>query len=181
MRNPTHAAAGAVAALGLGALAAVPTGWPEALAGANSGLLPNADYGLDALRKCPVPALQRFAERNTEGGITHSLPALAVAALLGLAVWGATGRPGMLPAVFAGVLSHILLDMFGKTGVQLWIPFSRSWIAFPPWERLRPPRGEIVEIAVFTSCTAVLAGLGVMELFPYVEDLMGLLMAGGAR
>lgn len=179
MRNPTHAAAGACAALGLGALAAVPAGWPEALVGAAAGLLPNADYGLEALRKCPVPAIRRFAERNTEGGITHSITALAFAFLLGLALWGAAGRPGMLPAVVGGVLSHILLDMFGKTGVQLWAPLDRSWIAFPAWERLRPHRGGAVEVGIFAASLSVLASLGVLELLPYAEEIARFLLGGG--
>jgi membrane-bound metal-dependent hydrolase YbcI (DUF457 family) len=180
MRNPTHVVAGAVAALGLGCVAQVPIGVPEVVAGAIAGLLPNVDYFLPALEKSRLPAFRRIANRAVGGGISHAAAvALPLAGLLGTGAALVAGRPGLLVAVLAGVLSHLLLDLFGKTGLQLWAPFSRAWIAFPPWERLRPHRGGAVEVAVFAGGLALLAFLGVRELLPYAARLAQLLLGGG--
>ncbi len=180
MRNPTHAVAGAVAALGLGYVAQVPIGIPEVVAGAVAGLLPNVDYALPALEGSRVPFLRRIANRAVGGGISHAAAvALPAGALLGLLAALVAGRPGMLVAVVGGVLSHLLLDLSGKTGLQLWAPFSRAWIAFPPWESLRPHRGGAVEVGVFAGGLALLAALGVRELLPYAERLAQLVLGGG--
>jgi len=130
------------------------------------------------MEQSPSPFLRRLAGKTVEGGITHSAFVLPVAALLGLGAWGVFGRPGMLAAVVGGVLSHLLLDLFGQTGVQLFAPFSRAWIAFPPWERLRPHRGGPTEIALFTLGLGTLAALAVVELLPYAVGLVGAVLGG---
>jgi membrane-bound metal-dependent hydrolase YbcI (DUF457 family) len=179
MRNPTHVVVGICAALGLGYIAQTPTGLPEAAAGALAGLLPNIDYAFPTLRRSRVAALRRLADHNVEGGITHSaLVMLPIAALLGGLLALAFGRAGMAAAVVGGVLSHLLLDAFGKTGIQLWSPLSRAWCAFPPWEKMRPHRGGLAEIAIFTLSLCLLAYLGVSRALPYAVDLARRLMGG---
>jgi membrane-bound metal-dependent hydrolase YbcI (DUF457 family) len=180
MRYPTHLVAGACATLGLGYVAQVPIGLPEIVAGAVAGLLPNVDYVLPALESSRSPFLRRLAGRAVIGGLTHAVAvALPAGALLGFLAALATGRAGMLVAGGAGVLSHLLLDLFGQTGVQLWAPFSRAWIAFPPWERLRPPRRGTVEESIFIGGLILLAGLGIQALFPYAVRLLQRLQGGG--
>lgn len=179
MRNPTHVVAAGVLALGLGYVAQTPMGPVELAVGALAGLLPNVDYVLPVLESSRRPFLRRLTGPVVAGGITHAAAvALPAGALLGLGVALASGRRGMLVAVVAGVLSHLLLDLFGRTGVQLWAPFSRAWIAFPPWERLRPHRGGAVEVGIFAGSLALLAFLGVRSLLPYAVQLARLLGGG---
>lgn len=180
MRNPTHLVAGCVLTLGLGCVAQTPVGAVELAVGALAGLLPNVDYLLPVLEGSRRPFLRRLAGRAVAGGITHAAAvALPAGAFLGFLVALATGREGMLVAVVAGTLAHLLLDLFGQTGVQLWAPFSRAWIAFPPWERLRPHRGGALEVGIFAGGLALLAFLGVRELLPYAVQLARLLLGGG--
>ena len=180
MRNPTHAVAGCLCALGLGCVAQTPVGPWELAAGALAGLLPNVDYALPALERSRLPILRAMANRAVAGGISHAAAvALPAGALLGLLAALASSREGLLVAVVAGVLSHLLLDLCGKTGLQLWAPFSLAWIAFPPWEPLRPHRGGAVEVGLFAAGLAVLAFLGVRELLPYAAELARLLLGGG--
>ena len=168
MRYPTHLVAGACATLGLGYLAQVPIGLPEIAAGAVAGLLPDIDYALPTLELSRVPLVRRLAGRIGDSGLAHAVAVvLPAGVLLGLLAALPTGRIGMLVAVVAGVLSHLLLDLFGQIGVQLWAPFSRAWIAVPPWERLRPSRGGTVEMSIFIGGGVLLAGLGGYALFPY--------------
>jgi len=179
MRYPTHLVAGACATLGLGYLAQVPIGLPEVAAGAVAGLLPDVDYVLPALERSRIPWLRRLAGRIGDSGLAHAaIVALPTGALLGGLAALASGRIGMLAAGVAGVLVHLLLDLCGQIGVQLWAPFSRAWIAFPPWERLRPPRGGTVELSIFSGSSAFLAWLGGRALFPYAVQLLERLQGG---
>ena len=179
MRNPTHLVAGACATLGLGYLAQVPIGLPEVAAGAIAGLLPNADYVLPALERSRSPLLRRLAGRIGDLGLSHALVVvLPLGVLLGLVGALLTGRAGMLVASVAGVLSHLLLDLCGPIGVQLWAPFSRAWIAFPPWERLRPPRGGAVELGIFIVGSVFLAGWAGYALYPYLVQFFQRLAGG---
>ena len=180
MRYPTHLVAGACATLGLGYLAQVPIGLPEIAAGAVAGLLPNADSVLPALESSRGPRVRRLARRMGDSGLAHAaVVALPAGALLGGLAALATGRSGMLVAMLAGVLAHLLLDIFGPIGVPLWAPFSRAWIAFPPWERLRPPRGGAVELGIFIGGSVFLAARGGYALFPYVVQFLQRLPGGG--
>lgn len=180
MRNQTHLVAGSLLTLGLGYLAQVPLGWPEVVAGAVAGLVPNVDHVFMALERSPYPTLRRLAGRVLGGGMTHAaIVALPAGVLLGFLALRGTGRPGMFVAGVAGVLSHLLLDIFSQVGVQLWVPFSRAWIAFPPWAHLRPPRGGTVDVALFTGGGVLLALLAIYALFPAAQRLAQLLLGGG--
>ncbi len=180
MRNPTHVVIGMCGALALGAVAHVPVGFPEALAGGVAGLLPNVDYALPALERSHSQILRRLATKTPAGGLTHSaIVMLPLATLLGGSLALITGRPGLLVAVVAGVLAHLLLDLFGEIGIQLWAPLSRQWIAFPPWERTRPKRGGAVELLLFCGGFGGLLFLAVRRLLPYAIQLVQRFLGGG--
>jgi inner membrane protein len=72
-------------------------------------------------------------------GVTHSVPGLVVESLLlaGLVAWierrrarrhGESPPPrlAVLPAVAAGLFSHLLLDALNNYGVRPWLPFSSA-------------------------------------------------------
>ncbi len=181
MRNPTHVVIGMCGALAFGAVAHLPVGVPEVLAGGVAGLLPNVDSSLPALERSRNGVLRRLGTSTTAGGLTHSaVVMLPVAALLGLGLALATGRPGLGVALVAGVLSHLVLDLLGEIGVQLWAPLSRQWIAFPPWPRLRPRRGGIVELLLFCGGLGGLLLLAVRQALPYAIQWMQRFLGGGA-
>jgi hypothetical protein len=141
----------------MGYVAQMPTGLPEAAVGALLGLAPNIDYLVTHFQESPQPTLRRWAEKATVGGLTHSaVVMLPLAATIGLILAFATSRPALVLAALSGVLSHLLLDIFGRVGVQLWAPLSEDWIVFPPWERWRPRRGSLVGDAIFALGTLLL-------------------------
>ena len=168
MRNLTHATSGACAAIGLSYVAQLEIGLPEVLVGTLAALLPNVDNLLFSFEKSKSPMLRRIAERSRIGGSTHAaLILLPLATALGLALALTTHRWGMLSAVIAGATSHLVLDTFGKYGVQLWAPFSRAWFAWPPWEKLRPVRGGTVEtIILVCSGLALIPLVAIPHLLP---------------
>lgn len=176
MRPYTHLTAGACAAMGLGYLAQTPIGLPELAAAMAASLLPNVDNLLFSLEESDSKTLRRLAQRWQIGGDSHGAPIMIPLALgLGLALALGTGRWGMLPAVLAGVASHLLLDVWGKIGIQLWAPFSRAWIAFPPKESLRPGRGGYVEAFLFLATAVVLGAVLTLRLYPLAGELIRLL------
>lgn len=181
MRNPTHVVAGMSAALVGAWIAHLPAGVPEVVAGGLAGMLSNMDRLLPEVRENDRSGLRKASAWLKDREVTHSaLVMLPLATLLGLLGWALSGRAGMLVAIVAGVLSHLVLDLSGKIGVQLWAPVSRDWTAFPPWEALRPHRGGTAEMLVFSAALGALLYRVGIEVYPYAVLLVRRLQGGGA-
>lgn len=113
----THVAAG----VGLSRFIAAPAPRLGALAAVGFALLPDLDFVL--------LFLDRVSYLRHHRGLTHSLAALPLFALLGgLLAWRLGGRRWFKPIFLLGTLvlaSHLLLDGATSYGTQLLSPFSR--------------------------------------------------------
>ncbi len=113
----THVAAG----VGLSRFIAAPQPRPAILAALGFALLPDLDFVL--------LFFDRLSYLQHHRGLTHSLVALPVFALLGgLLAWRLGGRRWFRPIVLLGaavLASHLFLDLATSYGIQLLSPFSR--------------------------------------------------------
>jgi membrane-bound metal-dependent hydrolase YbcI (DUF457 family) len=107
-----------------------------------------------SLARLPLRLLTALPHR----GITHSLPACALAALLAAAL-ASLADPAVTLAVAAGVAigysAHIAADACTPGGVRAWAPFSRrrTWL-LPPRARIKT--GSAGEYALLALCAALL-------------------------
>ena len=102
-------------------------------------------------------------------GLTHSLIAMPVMALLAVALVRVLGRkavywPGALAAGMLGVASHLLLDWTNVYGVRLLLPFSGRW--------LRLDSANVVDVWIWAIAAVALAG-------PFLARLVGSEIASG--
>lgn len=116
----THAATGTLNA----AVLPTPSRWWGA-AGAAFGVLPDLDFALILMDK--------LAFLQHHRGLTHSLAAMPVLALLGAGLGAMLGGRRWFRPLFwlglAALASHLLLDLLNSYGTQLFSPFSRQRLA----------------------------------------------------